>query len=42
MNPKSVILQPKKKKKQTNKIKWNYGLYKKYIKSREDQVFPQI
>ena len=39
MNPKSVILQPKKK---TNKIKWNYGLYKKYIKSREDQVFPQI
>ena len=38
MNPKFVILQPKKKK----KIKLNYGLCKKYIKSREDQVFPQI
>ena len=40
MNPKFVILQPKKKKEK--KIKLNYGLCKKYIKSREDQVFPQI
>ena len=32
----------KKKKKKTNKIKWNYGPRKKYIKSREDQVFLQI
>ena len=30
------------KKKKEKKIKLNYGLCKKYIKSREDQVFPQI
>ena len=32
----------KKKKKEEDQIKWNYGLCKKYVKSRKDQVFPQF